>query len=108
MRPFATAAGPWHVSRNTLVSWTLFTRQRLSQPGLVRTLWTKPAAFAGAASAKSYTLQHITNGTGLRTAIGYDLPHRPRYFDGFAAQDELFRGTSETGGGQASPASDAG
>ena len=56
----------------------------------------------GAASA-SYTLQHITNGTGLRTAIGYDLPHQPRYFDGFAAQNELFRGLLRQAAGKPRP-----
>lgn len=44
------------------------------------------------AESASYNLQHITNGTGTRTAIGYDLAHQPRYFDGFAARNELFTG----------------
>ncbi len=44
------------------------------------------------AESSSYTLQHTTNGTGTRTAIGYDLVHQPRYFDGYAARNELFTG----------------
>lgn len=44
------------------------------------------------AESASYNLQHITNGTGTRTAIGYDLAHQPRYFDGFAARNPLFTG----------------
>ena len=45
------------------------------------------------AESASYNLQHITNGTGTRTAIGYDRADQPRYFDGgFAARNELFTG----------------
>jgi len=45
------------------------------------------------AESASYSLQHITNGTGTRTAIGYDRADQPRYFDGgFAARNELFIG----------------
>ena len=43
------------------------------------------------AESASYSLQHVTNGTGTRTAIGYDGVDQPRYFDGgFAARNELF------------------
>jgi len=45
------------------------------------------------AESASYNLQHIANGTGTRTAIGYDRADQPRYFDGgFAARNELFTG----------------
>ena len=45
------------------------------------------------AESASYNLQHITNGTGTRTAIGYDRADQPRYFDGgFAGRNELFTG----------------
>lgn len=45
------------------------------------------------AESASYNLQHITNGSGTRTAVGYDRADQPRYFDGgFAARNELFTG----------------
>jgi DNA-binding CsgD family transcriptional regulator/PAS domain-containing protein len=55
------------------------------------------------AASASYTVQHIAKGTGLRTAIGYDLPHQPRYFDGFAARNELFTGLLRQAPGKPHP-----
>ena len=44
------------------------------------------------AESSAYIVQNTTNGTGARTAIGYDRPRQPRYFDGYAARNELFTG----------------
>jgi len=55
------------------------------------------------AASASYTVQHVVNGTGLRTAIGYDLPHQPRYFDGYAARNELFTGLLKQAAGKPHP-----
>ncbi len=56
------------------------------------------------AESASYNLQHTTNGTGTRTAIGYDRADQPRYFDGgFAARNELFRGLLKHSAGEPLP-----
>jgi DNA-binding CsgD family transcriptional regulator len=56
------------------------------------------------AESASYTLQHINNGTGTRTAIGYDRADQPRYFDGgFAARNELFTGLLKQPAGEPRP-----
>ncbi len=45
-----------------------------------------------AAESASHNLQHISNGTGTRTALGYDRADQPRYHDGFASRNPLFKG----------------
>jgi DNA-binding CsgD family transcriptional regulator len=45
-----------------------------------------------AAESASHNLQHIANGTGIRTALGYDRADQPRYHDGFATRNPLFKG----------------
>jgi len=43
------------------------------------------------ADSAAISVQHVTLGTGARTDIGYPNASRPRYFDGFAAVNPLFK-----------------
>lgn len=44
------------------------------------------------AESAAINQQHVADGTGTRIAIGYELDRQPRYFEGFAARNPLFKG----------------
>lgn len=55
------------------------------------------------AESASHTLQHIANGTGTRTAIGYNRSEKLQYFNGFAVRNELFAALLRKPGGVPHP-----